>query len=70
VATDWHRPPIVDVVTFAPATSRGVERPAADRGLPVPAIETYETRERSFTVERVTRPLYQRLTAGSGSGRG
>lgn len=63
--TEWERHPIVDVVTFAPATSRGLE---GDRQhievhrhqeAPDPAI--YENGERSYRVERLTRPLFQRF---------
>lgn len=66
-ATDWSETPIVDVVTFLPATSRGfegdrqrVEVYRHDKG---PLLSHYENRERAFRVERVTRPLYERLTA-------
>ena len=64
-ATDWERHPIVDVVTFAPATSRGLEGDRQHvevyryREAPSPAV--YENGERTFHVERLTRPLYARL---------
>lgn len=64
-ATDWERHPVVDVVTFAPATSRGLEGDSQQievhrhREAPSPSI--YETEERTFRVERLTRPLYERL---------
>jgi hypothetical protein len=67
-ATDWERHPVVDVVTFAPATSRGLE---GDRqrievyryreAAPSPSV--YENAEREYRVERLTRPLYERLEA-------
>ena len=67
-ATDWRRHPVVDVVTFAPATSRGLEgdrqRLEVYRYREPPSPAVYENAERSFRVERLTRPLYERL-AGS-----
>lgn len=72
-ATDWERHPIVDVVTFAPATSRGLEgdrqRIEVYRYREPPALEVYENPERSYVVERVTRPLYERgRRSGSSAG--
>jgi hypothetical protein len=64
-ATDWDRHPIVDVVTYAPATSRGLEgdrqRIEVYRYREVPPLSLYETEERTFRVERLTRPLYERM---------
>lgn len=64
-ATDWNRHPVVDVVTFAPATSRGLEgdrqRIEVYRYREAPDLAVYENTERSFVVERITRPLYERL---------
>jgi hypothetical protein len=69
--TDWSATPVVDVVTFLPATSRGVEsdrqRVEVYRHVEGPALSTYANGERAFRVERVTRPLYERLTDGAGS---
>ena len=63
-ATDWERHPVVDVVTFAPATSRGLEgdrqRIEVHRHLRGPDPSVYENGERAFRVERLTRPLYER----------
>ena len=63
-ATDWDRHPVVDVVTFAPATSRGLEgdrqRIEVYRYREPPPLSVYENGERTFRVERVTRPLYER----------
>lgn len=65
-ATDWDRHPVVDVVTFAPATSRGLEgdrqRIEVYRYREAPELAVYENAERTFHVERLTRPLYERLT--------
>ena len=64
-ATDWERHPIVDVVTFAPATSRGMEGDRQQievyRYREAPSPSVYENGERTFRVERLTRPLYARL---------
>lgn len=64
-ATDWGRTPIVDVVTYAPATGRRLEgdrqRTEVYRHAEAPPLDLYATAERSFRVERVTRPLYERL---------
>lgn len=64
-STDWDRQPVVDVVTFAPATSRGLEGDRQHievyRYREAPHISTYETAEREYRVERFTRPLYERL---------
>lgn len=64
-ATDWDRHPVVDVVTFAPATSRGLEgdrqRIEVHRHREAPSPSVYENEERTFGVERVTRPLYERV---------
>jgi len=65
-ATDWTECAVVDVVTFLPATSRGLE---GDRQRletyryreRAPPLATYETGERSFRVTRLTRPLWERL---------
>ena len=66
-ATDWDRHPVVDIVTFAPATSRGLEgdrqRIEVYRYREPPPLSVYENGERTFRVERVTRPLYERLVA-------
>lgn len=64
-ATDWQRHPIVDVVTFAPATSRGLEgdrqRIEIYRYGEAPPLSVYENEERSARIERVTRPLYEQF---------
>ena len=65
-ATDWDAVAVVDVVTYAPATSLGFE---GDRQRietyryreRAPPLSTYENGERSFRVTRVTRPLWERL---------
>ncbi|QLD88044.1 hypothetical protein HWV07_02910 [Natronomonas salina] len=63
-ATDWERHPIVDVVTFAPATSRGLEGDRQQievyRYREAPSPSVYENGERTFRVERLTRPLFER----------
>ena len=63
-ATDWDRHPIVDVVTFTPATSRGLEgdrlRIEVYRYREAPPADVYENEERTVRVERVTRPLFER----------
>jgi hypothetical protein len=70
-ATDWMATPVVDVVTFLPATSRGFEgdrqRVEVYRHATGPPLSRYANGERSFRVERVTEPLYERLTAGTES---
>jgi len=64
-ATDWQRHPVVDVVTFAPATSRGLEgdrqRIEVYRYREPPSLAASENAERTFRVEHLTRPLYERL---------
>lgn len=64
-ATDWDRHPIVDVVTYAPATSRGLEgdrqRIEIYRYRKPPDLDVYDNTERQVFVERLTRPLYERL---------
>ena len=68
-ATDWSRHPIVDVVSYEPATSRGLE---GDRqrievhryGSDAPPPETYDNDERGVRVARLTAPLYERLVRG------
>ena len=65
-ATDWEAYAIVDVVTFLPATSRGFE---GDRQRievyryreRAPPVECYENDERTHRVQRLTRPLYDRI---------
>jgi hypothetical protein len=65
-ATDWAEIAVLDVVTFAPATSLGFEGDRqrvetyryAERA---PPLATYENGERSFRVTRLTRPLWERL---------
>lgn len=63
--TDWDRYPIVDIVTYAPATSRGLEgdrqRIEVYRHQEAPSVARYQTEERTARVERLTRPLYERL---------
>jgi hypothetical protein len=63
--TDWEQHPVVDVVAFAPATSRGLEgdrqRIEVYRYREPPAPSVYKNGERTVRVERVTRPLYERL---------
>lgn len=62
--TDWDRHPIVDVVTFAPATGRGLEgdrgRTETYRYREAPPLSVYENAERGVRVERLTRPLSER----------
>ena len=64
-ATDWERHPVVDVVTFAPATSRGLEgdrqRIEVHRHREAPPPSVYDNEERSCRVERLTAPLYERV---------
>ena len=61
-ATDWTATPVVDVVTFLPATSRGFEgdrqRVEVYRHAEGPPLSLYENGERAFRVERLTEPLY------------
>jgi hypothetical protein len=63
--TDWERYPIVDIVTYAPATSRGLEGDRQHievyRHREAPSVARYQTEERTARVERLTRPLYDRL---------
>ena len=69
-ATDRDRHP-VDVVAFAPATSRGLEgdrqRIEVYRYREAPPLSVYESGERTFRVERAPRPLYERLVAAADS---
>jgi hypothetical protein len=64
--TDWDERSIVDVVTFAPASSRGLEgdrqRIEVYRYREAPALSVYENTEREALVERVTEPLWERTT--------
>lgn len=66
-ATDWNRDSIVDIVTFTSATFRGLEgdrqRIEVYRYRQAPDLSVYENTERDFRVERVTRPLYEQVTA-------
>jgi len=65
-ATDWDAFAVVDVVTFLPATSRGLE---GDRQRietyrypeRAPPLSTYVNGERSFRVTRLTEPLWECL---------
>ncbi|WP_255149848.1 hypothetical protein [Halorarius halobius] len=70
-ATDWSKTPVVDVVTFLPATSRGLEgdqrRVEVYRHVEGPPLSLYENAERRVRVERLTRPLFERLTADAES---
>lgn len=65
-ATDRTATPVVDVVHYAPATSTGLEdgRPHTEvhrhAGTPPPPTR-YATPERPCRVERVMRPLAERL---------
>jgi hypothetical protein len=65
-AVDWAAYPVVDIVHYAPATSLGLEdghpRTEVHRHREAPALSRYATPERRCRVERVTRPLYRRLT--------
>jgi len=69
-ATDRDRHP-VDVVAFAPATSRGLEgdrqRIEVYRYREAPPLSVYESGERTFRVERAPRPLYEQLVAAADS---
>lgn len=64
--TDWEAVAVLDVVTYAPATSLGFE---GDRQRIetyryeelAPPLSTYENGERSFGVTRLTRPLWELL---------
>jgi hypothetical protein len=66
-ATDWEEFVVLDVVTFFPATSRGFE---GDRQRievyrhreRAPPIGRYENGERDYRVQRLTRPLFERLS--------
>lgn len=66
-ATDWEEFAVLDVVTFHPATSRGFE---GDRQRievyrhreRAPPSERCENGERAFRVERLTGPLFERLS--------
>ena len=64
--TDWDERSIVDIVTFAPASSRGLEgdrqRIEVYRYREAPALSVYENTEREALVERVTEPLWERTT--------
>jgi hypothetical protein len=65
-ATDWTATPVVDVVHYAPATATGLEdgRPHTEvhrHGGTPPRPARYATPERTCRVERVTRPLAERL---------
>lgn len=66
-ATDWTATPVVDVVRYAPATTRGFEdgqpRTELYRYAEPPPLDAYETGERTYRVERVTRPVYDGLTS-------
>ena len=59
----------MEVVTFTPATSGGVEgdrqRSGVYRYRSVPDLAIYGTTERSFVAQRLTRPLSERLVADS-----
>jgi hypothetical protein len=65
-ATDWEEYAVVGVVTFLPATSRGFEGDRQrievyryrERAHPV---DRYENGERTYRIQRLTRPLYDRL---------
>ena len=64
--TVWNEYAVLDVVTYAPATSLGFDGDRQrietyryrDRA---PPLSTYENGERSFRVTRLTRPLWERL---------
>ena len=65
-ATDWEAYAVLDVVTFLPATSRGFE--GDQQRIEVyryrrqaPPVTRYENGERAYRVQRLTRPLYDRL---------
>lgn len=65
-ATDWDEYAVVDVVTFLPATGRGLE--GDRRRIEVcryreraPPVDHYENEERRFRVQRLTRPLCDKL---------
>jgi hypothetical protein len=64
-ATDWAATPVVDVVHYAPATSIGLEdgRPHTEvhRHADPPRPAHYATPERPCRVERVPRPLAEKL---------
>ncbi len=65
-STDWTETAVLDVVTFAPATSLGLggdnQRIESYRSPErTPPLATYETGERSFRATRLTRPLWERL---------
>ncbi|WP_255196227.1 hypothetical protein [Halorarius litoreus] len=64
-ATDWTATPVVDVVTFLPATSRGFEsdrlRVEVYRYAEPPPLSTYANGERAFSVERLTESVYRGL---------
>jgi hypothetical protein len=65
-ATDWDATAVLDVVTYAPATSLGFEGDrqrieTARYGDRAPPLSTYENGERSVRVTRLTRPLWERL---------
>lgn len=65
-ATDWEECAVLDVVTFLPATGRGFEGDRQrievyryrDRA---PPADRYESGERTYRVQRLTRPLVDRL---------
>lgn len=63
---DWATYSVVDVVHYAPATSLGLEdghpRTEVHRHRDAPPLARYATPERTCRVERVTRPLYRRVT--------
>lgn len=65
-ATDWDEYAVVDVVTFLPATGRGLEgdrqRVETHRYRErAPPVDAYENGERPYRVQRVTRPLVEGL---------
>lgn len=65
-ATDWDEHAVVDVVTFLPATSRGFE---GDRQRievyryreRAPPAHRYENGERTYRVQRLTRPVCEQV---------
>ena len=64
--TDWDEHAVLDVVTFLPATSRGVEGDRQHVAVyryrePAPPVDRYENGERAHRVQRLTRPVRQRL---------
>lgn len=63
-ATDWEEYAVLDVVTFLPATSRGLEGDGQRIEVyryrnRAPRVDRYENGERPYRVQRLTEPLFE-----------